>query len=157
MKLFRSQFPGCPRSWNMHCSASSDICQRRLVSHWSLQFPVPHLYPYFWRANKNKDESPSPQSDDNSNHIHYGLASGTDVIFPTCPLPSPARLSSWAATKKESFTGTPVPSIANLQLAAESNKVLKLTFSNLFFSSTPLRNSNQGETKLKRWHQSGCW
>ena len=66
-----------------------------------------------------------------------GLASGTGVIFPACPLPSPARLSSWAATKAESFTGTFVPFIANLLLAAQSNKVLKLTFSNLY-SSHPL-------------------
>lgn len=72
MKLFGSQFSRCPRSWDTHLSVSSHICQTRLVSNWFLQFPVPELY--FWRANKNKDESPSPKSNDNSTHIYYRLS-----------------------------------------------------------------------------------
>lgn len=36
-------------------SAGFKIAQRRPVSNWFLQFPIPDLYLYFWRANKNKD------------------------------------------------------------------------------------------------------
>lgn len=137
MKLFRSQFPGCPRSWNTHCSASSDTCQRRPVSNWSLQFPVPNLYPYFWKANKNKDESPSPKSDDNSKHIHCRLSLWQRCHLPNMSTSLPRQVLLLSCQTTESFTGTSVPFIANLQLAAQSNKVLKITFSNLY-SSYPL-------------------
>ena len=103
MKLFRSQFPGCPRSWNTHCSASSDTCQRRLVSNWSLQFPVPNLYPYFWRANKNKDESPSPHSDGNSNHIHHRLSLWRRRDLSSMPTALPCQALLLSCHKSRTF------------------------------------------------------
>lgn len=135
----------------MHCSASSwHMSGEGFVSHWSLQVSSSHLI-HISRPIKTKMNHLSPKWWQFQPHTlwlslwHRCHLSNMPTAFTGSPL---------SCHKKESFTGTPVPSIANLQLAAESNKVLKLTFSNLFFSSTPLRNSNQGETKLKRWHQS---
>lgn len=146
MKLFRSQFSRCPRSWDTRHSVSSHICQTMLVSNWFLQFPVPELY--FWRANKNKDESPSPKSNDNSTHIYYiGLASSTAATPSNMSTSLSCQVLLRSYQKSRTFHRHFCPFNCKSTISCSRQQVLKITFPTLIFlliHST--RSSNQGET-----------
>lgn len=114
----------------------------KLISSVSSSWPL-----YFWRAKKNKEESPSAKSNDNATHKYYRhrlwymVAPSNVSTSLSCQvrLPSCQNRTSYRHFCLFNSQST---------IRCSRQQELKITFPNFIFSS-PLRSSSQGKTLKK--------